>query len=713
MRKKKRSKQVAATPAPVPAAPSTIKRDLLWLTLAGALAFASSVPGRLLWLDHAEIEQANYRVVDAADWSRVWWETIEQYQGRRSGVPIEHGGYWRPIYALGISLDWALWKDCAWCDHVENILWHLAVVVGLYLLGNQVFGATPDGRRAVFWATLLFAVHPLGVHSVTWISGRKDTMCAAFGVASLVALGHVVGRCQTGRQGEGETRNKPRLIEHRHAAMLGDARWFALSAVCLLLAIGSKELGFVVPLMATVLFRPSLVASMDPVEQRRRTARLIGLGVLWACAFLMAVYRVRVVRATGLDAPYPTDSLLRNVAMSAELFWHYVLRIIVPYKVTLSDVWPIVHSFDVSAVLAILALAALVVAVAYGSYRNQSWTLAALWFVIWILPTSGIVPLRHFRAERYLYPASWGVLLIAVMVLLPVVSKVFASYGRRTTAILLSAIAVLFALRTAHENTYWWNDLALFGHSVADDPRHVEGQIELSRLALERNDYHEAARRARLALDALRDPAYVAYGIPFYAHSWLGTALVRLGQPADAVTEFQQALRYMPNSPTGFSNLATAEAAMGNVPSAREHLTRALQLAPGDNATRYNLGLLLLRTGDVNACVELLKSHVLSHPDDVQNVVNYATALTMLGRYDQAEPYFSQLMRDFPDDPAYRARLAWCQWNLGKTGDAQRNLESARQQAPDNPAIRTVDQLIQQHRRPPQAPASAGQPGDK
>ncbi len=684
MRRKKSPKQVSPTPPPSleSTAPSTLIRDLCWLVLAGALAFAGGVTGEFLWLDHAEIEEANYRVVDAVDWTRVWTETIEEYQGRRSGVPIEQGGYWRPIYALGISLDWALWNDCAWCDHVENILWHLAVVVGLYLLGNQVFGATPEGRQAVFWATILFAVHPLGVHSVTWISGRKDTMCAAFGVAALVALGHVAGdRAKSG------------------TSWRQTAGWLALAAVCLLLAIGSKELGFIVPVVATVLFMPSLLPVSDPGEKRRQATRLAGLATLWGCALVMVAYRVHVVQAKGLDAPYPTDSLVHNVAMSANLFWHYVLRILVPYQVRLSDAWPRVLAMGAVDTLAILGLGAVIVGMLYGTWRRWPWALALMWFGIWMLPTSGIMPLRHFRAERYLYPASWGVLLAALLLLLPVLSKLFASHGRQAVAVVMTVVVLLFGLKTARENEHWQNDLTLFQHSVAQDPRHVEGQIELSRLALEQGRYDEAIERTQLAIGGLRNPGYVAYGIPFYAYSWQGTALLRAGRPAEAVAAFQQASQYMPNSPKSYYNLATAEVVLGRLTQAATHLERSLELDPGNSEVREKLGLLYLKLGSAADCVGLLESHVSSHPGDVQNKANYATALMLLHRYDEAERIFSELVRSFSDNPIYRARLAWCQWNLGKVDAATRNLDIALTQAPNSADAREVERLIRQHRQ--------------
>ena len=67
---------------------------------------------------------------------------------------------------------------------------------------------------------------------------------------------------------------------------------------------------------------------------------------------------------------------------------------------------------QVAAVLGLIALAAVLV---YGCYRRWPPVVGLMWYVIWMLPAAGLVPLRYFRAERYLYPASWGLLLAVMM----------------------------------------------------------------------------------------------------------------------------------------------------------------------------------------------------------------------------------------------------------------------------------------------------------
>jgi Tfp pilus assembly protein PilF len=240
--------------------------------------------------------------------------------------------------------------------------------------------------------------------------------------------------------------------------------------------------------------------------------------------------------------------------------------------------------------------------------------------------------------------------------------RVFASHSQRAIAIAFTAIAICFALVTARESTYWWQDHQLFEHSVKTDPHHVEGQIEMSRLALEREDYVQAVALARGAIEQLQDPAHMEYGVPYFAHTWLGTGLVRLQQPAAARAEFHTALQQFPNSPKGHANLAMAEVALGNMQQAKLHFERSLELNPADTSVRHNLSLALLQAGDFVA----------------------------------AESQLERLTRDEPSDAAHRARLAWAEWKQGKFDAANENLERARRQSPQDPIVGRVAEMMRE-----------------
>ena len=83
-------------------------RDVAWLLLAVFAAYATAVPGDFVWLDHVEIEEGGYRIESGSDWRQVWTLPLDQYLHRNRGLTEVGGGYWRPVYAISLSLDWEL-----------------------------------------------------------------------------------------------------------------------------------------------------------------------------------------------------------------------------------------------------------------------------------------------------------------------------------------------------------------------------------------------------------------------------------------------------------------------------------------------------------------------------------------------------------------------------------------------------------------------------
>jgi len=672
--------------------------DLGWLSLSVVLAFATATAGGFVWRDHDDIQAAGYRITRADDWRAIWVSSQEQYRWRRTGIAADGEGRWRPIYAVSISLDWLLWKDRPWCYHVENIFWHWLVVAGLYLLGRRLFAPLPAGRRVVFWATLLLAVHPFGVYSVAWISGRTDTMCAAFGVAALLAFSQVEKGsgpfCAKDPSGRSGKRVLTPLPFRARRGWPPGALWLTVSAVCLALSVGSKELGLVVPLVATALFWPPLGLGEDPDRRRLRAVRLAGLGVLWGCAVALAAYRVAVVGTWSQAASYPTDSFARSAATSANLWWHYVARTLTPAETRLSDAWPVVETVGILDILAMLGIVAVLGVLVYGSYRHRPWVCGLWWYVIWMLPASGLLPLCRFRAERYLYPASWGLLLAVMMFFLLPASGEESGRGRRTATLLLIGIALWLALTTAYANTFWRDDSTLFGHSLTQDPRHVEARTMLARMAFGRKDIAESVRQLRQVTSDLDEGSFVAYGDPYSARTNLGTALLYVQLNSEALSEFTAALQYRPQSPEAHHNVGLAAFAAGNLPLAKKHHGRALELAPKSPAYRHNLAVALLRLGEAKACLQLLRDYVQNHQNDLICMHDFASALLVLQRFDEAEPHFEILVGKQPENPVLRAQLALCQWKTGKQEQARRNYQQARKKAPNHPVVRQVAGLI-------------------
>lgn len=646
------------------------------LAAATVTVFASSLWGDFVWIDRVEILEGGYRVTSGDDFQRLWGLTLDDYLERGEQRFVRHGGYWRPVYALSLSLDWLLWKDRAWCYHLENILWHFAVVGGLYLLGLRLFHHHKCGESVSFWSALIFAVHPLSVHSVTWISGRKDTMCAAFAIASVLAFARSM-----------ETTATIKRSAWRPFA------WLSLSTGCLLLALGCKELALVVPLVVTLLVNP--LASNIPTKTRRwPRGALVGLAALWLCAISVLAYRALVLGGIGLNTPYPADSFWNNVAMSATVMWQYVAKAFWPVWPSISDAWPIPQTVGTKEFLAIIGCVLIMVSIAIGYVRDAPFVLGLLWYATFMIPAMGFVPLRHFHAERYMYPALWGMGVMFVVLLFSF------SRPKRTASLNVFAlgglvvVTLFLATVTTRANLFWRDEQTLFSHSVARHPRHVEARLGLAHRALEEREYRTCIAQSRKAIEYGSDPMYKIFWSPWIARTNLGLGLYYTAQLEEARAEFEQALKHRPDHARSHYHVALVAFAMGDLSEAERHYRSALRINPNDYQCQSNLAITLLYLGDARQCVDLLEPLVLRRPDEPLNLTNLASALLVLEKFDQALGHFQHLIALEPDQPLHRAKLAWCLWETRQHDEARRQLELVSRKIPNHSTVRFLRELF-------------------
>lgn len=643
------------------------RRHLIALSVLVLVAWASGISADFVWIDHVEIEQGGYRVLNFADWRAIWTTSLDQYLERNQGELLVGGGYLRPLYGLSLSLDWTLWNaDPGWY-HIENIVWHLLVVIGLYALGIRLLQRHQSSPSLAFWSAALVAVHPFGVHSVTWISGRKDLMCALFSVLSLLLFLKVVDI-----QKEGMSYGKG----------LACGLLFAL-------AVASKEAAFVLPLIASACFLIERSGNRDSALNCR------GAHVALLCVWLSAVaamgWRYAAVGGVGLDADYPSSSLQGNVGTYARLWWWYVARVLAPMDPTIVDRWPVTHEIgglELAALLGLLALAALTL---WGLRRRSPLVHSGVWYVAWMLPVSGFLPLRHVYAERYLYPAMWGLTTLFVAVVFVLVSK-----WPRVRQTFLGGLVGLLLLITITEIPNWRNDEVLFAHSIQQDRNYAEGRTALAVIALRNEQYADAAAHAQIALATAEDPNSTGYWSPFVTHSNLGLALYSLGKFAEAEHHFVKAKHARPRNAISHYHLGLNATAQGDLHAAEQHYLRALEFNSSDYLTLSNLGFIYLSSGRLDECIALLQPLVAERTEETTDRANLGTAFLLSGRFAEAEPQFEVLARQQPSVAVHLAKLAWSEWKQGKTSEALPHLFTAARIDRDHPTVELVARMVLQ-----------------
>ena len=391
---------------------------------------------------------------------------------------------------LGAGLNAAPFHAVSLLVHVLNVL----LVFGLLrrLVKND---------RAAFAGAALFALHPVQVEAVAWVSGLTDLLGALFSLLSLSAF--------------------LRFREAEHW------KWFVLATAWFALALLSKPSAAVLPLLALVLDRGILGRSW------RESAKPFLCWLPLALASVAVAHHAEPVLMSGVVTPWWTRPLVAGDALALSA-WHLV--------------WPVGLGIDYgrspSVALADRAWLSSLIVLALGVCvwrlgRRLPWVAAgAFFFAAALLPTLGLIPFRFQTfstvADRYSYLALLGPSLVLAwgLALLP-------ARARTITGGVCAAGLLLMGLGSLVQVTYWRSSVALFDHALAVNPRSWMAHTNLGGILASNGRREEAIAEYKKAMrlrpnDAAKDA---------YAD---GVSLVRQGRKAEAAAEFRQALDYQP-----------------------------------------------------------------------------------------------------------------------------------------------------------------------
>lgn len=526
----------------------SVRFDLLALTciLLGVVA----VYGQVARFGFVEWDDPGYVVRNAMVNRGLSWE------GLRYAFSTFDSGNWHPLTWLSHMLDAELWGDWAGGHHLTNVGWHIGNSLLVFLLFRRLSAALCPSLLVA----ALFALHPLHVESVAWVSERKDVVSAFFVLAALNAY----------------------LSYARQPTRTG----FLLVTVWWLCSLMSKAMFVTMPILLLLLDWFDRRKPVSPVANRHAAAwALVREKYFWfVIAAGFSIIAMLAQREAGAAYDMEMMSAWRRIEVSANAYAAYIRLAVLP--VGLHFYYPLDLSLDWRQFIAfpVLLGALAVVALKFPASR-RTLSFSALWYIITLLPVIGIVKIGdQAYADRYTYLALLGPFYGFAKLL----EWLACREGKKTLAAsgAVAVVAVFMAVCSvlSFQQVGSWRDTRALAQRALDvQPRHAMGHLLLSQDAFTRGDVIGAERHARDALAHARQPT-VRQG----ARQVLGDVAMQRGEAAAAITHYREGLAERPTL-LGSFNLGVALLNVGNIDAAAGYFRSALLLDPGFAPARHNL----------------------------------------------------------------------------------------------------------------------------
>jgi tetratricopeptide (TPR) repeat protein len=491
-------------------------------------------------------------------------------------------GVYQPLAWLLLEAQSAVWKLDPRGYHLISLLLHAANAVVLYALTvTLLVRCRTAPARASPWAcslgaalaTALYAVHPLRVEAVAWVSCQPYLPCALFSMLAVLAYLRAVGTGPSPRWG-----------------------WLAGSLILFVAALLSHAVAVSLPAVLLILdVYPLRRLGGGPGRWFGSEAR----AVWWEKVPFVLLSLVLMGLVIAAREPVRTLPPLEGYGASARVaqacygIWFYLVKTVLPLD--LIATYPLPRRIDWFAPPFLLSILGTVVVSVALFLRRRRWPgLLAAWlsYLVILAPNSGLIRFgNQIAADRYSYMALLGGVVVAAAGLSWCWQELARARPAALGIIAVSLAAVLgLTVLTWDQCRVWRSSEALWTHALnhgAD--RSSEVQTAVGRLLARQGKDAEAAFHFNQALRL--DPGFAD------AHNELGLVFDRRGQWEEAVAQYREALRINPDHVEAHNNLGLAFDRRGQMEEAVAQYREALRVNPGHVEAYTNLGVALARQG--------------------------------------------------------------------------------------------------------------------
>jgi len=468
-----------------------------------------------------------------------------------------------PIRMLSYSLDYLIWKENPVGYHITNIVLHAMnsalVIIFTSLLLNKSNRREKKGANAfsAVAAGLFFAVHPLHVEAVAWISGRKEVLYSFFFLSGMIV--HI---CR---------RNNP--------GFMGGGAGFVAVVVCMVASQLSKGTAVAFPFAVLLI---DILFFMN--EKKLKMADWMEHAGLFAVTFSIVAVNMKMAVENETYFGLFGGNVTAHILTIVKIVPFYLSKTIWPFNLSIEYGVPVSYSLiDRTVLLSVGILASGIAAVIFLWKRVPMAAFGILFFVVALGPTLNVIPFGVFAADRYTYLALMGPAVVAALISGNI--KECRGIKRTASSLLMLAFLLLFIYATHIRNADWENQETLWKSAVNVSPGVARAHVGLGRVYMFDNRFDEAETQFRKALESEPDD------VNTYVN--LSLLYVRSGKPEKAAEILSEGLVYHPGEISLCYNMSASCLALGDYECAARFLAPVMAVKPDYLMTKHLFPVIL------------------------------------------------------------------------------------------------------------------------
>jgi tetratricopeptide (TPR) repeat protein len=558
------------------------------------------------------------------------------------------GKTFQPVRVLSYAIDYYFWRLNPLGYHLGNIALHGFSAVILYLLlGSLLNQIRPESslesnRIIALLTSLLFAVHPVNVEAVTWISSRKYGLLAFFYFSSFYFY---IKNSEKGRY-------------HK--------MYYALSIVSYVLSLLSSPFSVTLP---AILFLYDYCRIRDMNLYNILKSRL--LSYLFYIVLSISQFIILWNSFTTTPGPEPAikshemNNIFYTFLTMLRVLHDYIKNLIFPFWLNNMYIdYTSTSIFEYKVILSLLVIFFLIGILFFQVRADNKLNLFCLgWFVLTWLPVSNIIPISTKMADRYLYLPAVGLFLLFSLSVYNTSHRWFSLKAKQFVTVPVVAFLVFsLCYLSIDRNRVWANNQTLWEDSLRKAPAYWVPHMNLGLTMAQQGKVEEATAYYEEALRL--NPNSV------YTHNNLGVVLLERGQIDDAISHYVVALRLKSDYAETYNNLGVALFRLGDFDKAIAHYREALRLDPNFGKAHNNLGNALMEQGRFAEAIPHYSKALETKAYYPEAHNNLGAALARQGKLQEAIAQFRKALRLKPDYLQARDNLNLALQLVGKATES-------------------------------------------